>query len=71
MADGHAEYWHWKGQETMEIPREIMYVRNYPFELIEGPDYEPKTKDGIYDLQRLQKATWGRIGYTLEDEEVP
>jgi len=29
-------------------------------------DYTPQTQDGIYDLQRLQKATWGRIGYTLE-----
>ena len=28
--------------------------------------YEPQTEDGIYDLQRLQKATWGRLGYTLE-----
>jgi len=71
MADGHAEYWNWKGRETMEIPREILYVRNYPYELLEGPDYEPQTEDGIYDLQRMQKATWGRIGYTLGSEDVP
>lgn len=33
--------------------------------------YEPQTEDGMYDLQRLQKATWGRLGYTLEIEGGP
>lgn len=27
-------------------------------------DYEPQTDDGRYDLQRLQKAIWGRLGYS-------
>jgi len=31
-------------------------------ELLEA-DYEPQTEDGLYDLQRLQRATWGRLGY--------
>jgi len=68
MADGHAEYWRWKGHETVTIPREIMDNGKYAYELLEGPDYEPQTEDGIYDLQRLQKATWGRIGYTSEEK---
>jgi len=68
MADGHVEYWRWKGRETVEIPREILYVGDYPFELLEGPNYEPQTEDGMYDLQRMQKATWGRIGYSAEQE---
>jgi prepilin-type N-terminal cleavage/methylation domain-containing protein len=66
MADGHAEYWKWKGRETVLMPREVMFNGNWAFELIEGPDYEPQTENGLYDLQRMQKATWGRLGYTLE-----
>ncbi|MBN2593667.1 MAG: prepilin-type N-terminal cleavage/methylation domain-containing protein [Sedimentisphaerales bacterium] len=67
MADGHVEYWKWKGRETVEMPRKLVPMRAGLFkESLDGGDYEPKTEDGIYDLQRLQKATWGRIGYTLE-----
>ena len=72
MADGHAEYWKWKGRETVNLP-----IKRLPFgksinlfgEVIDGPavlgwnGYEPQTEDGLYDLQRLQKATWGRLGY--------
>jgi hypothetical protein len=29
-------------------------------------DYTSQTEDGLYDLQRLQKVTWGRLGYSLE-----
>jgi prepilin-type N-terminal cleavage/methylation domain-containing protein/prepilin-type processing-associated H-X9-DG protein len=67
MADGHTEYWKWKGRETVEMPRELLPTRGLFAELLEGwNDYEPQTEDGMYDLQRLQKATWGRLGYTLE-----
>ena len=75
MADGHAEYWRWKGRETVNMPRRLMSAGSrYPnkfFEVLDGGDYEPQTEDGMYDLQRLQKITWGRLGYTLEGEEVP
>ncbi len=64
MADGHAEYWKWKGRETVEIPRELAPMRDVFAELVEGrQDYIPRTDDGLYDLQRLQRATWGRLGY--------
>jgi len=68
FADGHAEYWKWKGIETLNMPRELAPVsnRSLSFEKLKGGDYEPQTEDGMYDLQRLQKATWGRLGYTLE-----
>ena len=32
-------------------------------EVLENGHYEPQTEDGLYDLQRLQRATWGRLGY--------
>ena len=64
MADGHVEYWRWKGQETIQIPRTLIPgFNNLLNEVIAGGDYEPQTEDGMYDLQRLQKATWGRLGY--------
>jgi prepilin-type N-terminal cleavage/methylation domain-containing protein len=71
MADGHAEYWKWKGSETINMPRMLYLLHSNPdmyTEWLEGPDgsagdYTPQTEDGLYDLQRLQKATWGRLGY--------
>ena len=68
MADGHAEYWKWKARETVNIPRMISSrgrsaaAPSVTFEVLQQ-DYEPQTEDGLYDLQRLQKATWGRLGY--------
>jgi prepilin-type N-terminal cleavage/methylation domain-containing protein/prepilin-type processing-associated H-X9-DG protein len=67
MADGHAEYWKWSS-ESVQIPRDTWYLRDLTYE-VRSEDYTPQTEDGIYDLQRLQKATWGRIGYTLEGED--
>ena len=71
MADGHAEYWKWKGPETVNMPRRLMRGRdpssNVYFEQLEE-GYEPQTDDGLYDLQRLQRATWGRLGYSAEEE---
>ena len=72
MADGHAEYWKWKGHETVNMPRRLMPAGNVLLEVLDCPamagneGYWPQTEEGLYDLQRLQKATWGRIGYTLE-----
>ncbi|MCL5282347.1 MAG: DUF1559 domain-containing protein [Planctomycetes bacterium] len=67
MADGHAEYWKWKSRETLKIPRALYPVNSVPGMLLEhmvGKDYEPQTEEGLYDLQRLQRATWGRLGYS-------
>ena len=64
MADGHAEYWKWKGRETVEMPRKLLpFGSSSQFAEVLEEDYEPQTEDGLYDLQRLQKATWGRLGY--------
>jgi prepilin-type N-terminal cleavage/methylation domain-containing protein/prepilin-type processing-associated H-X9-DG protein len=62
FADGHAEYWKWRGRETVaDLPRK--YNEYMKIEVLEGGDYSPQTEDGLYDLQRLQKAVWGRLGY--------
>jgi hypothetical protein len=67
MADGHAEYWKWKGRETVGLPR-IVTVSSSGIrsEHLEEREYEPKTEDGLYDLQRMQRAVWGRLGYSTE-----
>jgi len=78
FADGHAEYWKWKGRETLKIPREPLPSRDpYLFtevvaekalkrldDAFSTSGYEPQTEDGRYDLQRMQRAVWGRLGYT-------
>ena len=64
MADGHAEYWRWKGRETTAIPCELYPVHDTLMEHMVAQDYQPQTEDGLYDLQRLQRATWGRLGYS-------
>jgi len=69
MADGHAEYWKWKGRETVEMPRKLLHGRDLTSTVTHerlSDDYEPRTEDGLYDLQRLQRATWGRLGYSAE-----
>ncbi|HPC93791.1 MAG TPA: DUF1559 domain-containing protein [Sedimentisphaerales bacterium] len=75
FADGHAEYWKWRGAETVHLPRELVRARPSVFlELLLHPggklwDYEPQTEDGLYDLQRLQRVIWGRLGYG--EEQTP
>jgi len=68
MADGHAEYWKWKGRETVTgLPRELMFIQDdRAFDELLVDHYEPQTEDGLCDLQRLQRATWGRLGYSAE-----
>jgi prepilin-type N-terminal cleavage/methylation domain-containing protein/prepilin-type processing-associated H-X9-DG protein len=56
MADGHAEYWKWKGSDTVKEGRNR--VRGHP-----GNHYSPTTAAGHEDLYNVQKACWGRVGY--------
>jgi len=56
FADGHAEYWKWKGSDTVKQGKNR--DRSHPGQ------FQPETPEGYQDLYRLQKATWGRLGYT-------
>jgi prepilin-type N-terminal cleavage/methylation domain-containing protein/prepilin-type processing-associated H-X9-DG protein len=70
MADGHAEYWKWKGYETVYgLPRIQHPFRDGLFAESLVSEYEPQTEDGLYDLQRLQRAVWGRLGYSAETDK--
>jgi len=55
FADGHIEYWKWKGLDTIKQGRKA--VRGH------SGDFTPTTAEGFQDLYRMQKATWGRLGY--------
>ncbi len=54
-ADGHGSYLRWKAAET------IAYGRKY--QDYSGIGLTPQTPEGIRDLQDLQRAVWGRLGY--------
>lgn len=53
FADGHSDYWKYRGAETIEVGKRV----NPPHQ------YKPTTDEGLADLQKMQKAIWGRLGY--------
>jgi prepilin-type processing-associated H-X9-DG protein len=55
FADGHSTYWKWKGIETIREGRKA--VRGG------GGGWTPTTPEGFQDLYKMQKATWGKLGY--------
>jgi len=48
----------------LNFPRELLPFDNLFCEVLVDGDSEPETEEGMYDLQRLQRATWGRLGYS-------
>jgi prepilin-type processing-associated H-X9-DG protein len=57
FADGHCEYWRWKGEETIQTGLAYLdpHTGGYPL---------PRTPQAKEDLHRFQIAVWGRLGYT-------
>jgi hypothetical protein len=53
FADGHAEYWKWKGSDTIANSQSAKPQK----------DFQPTTKEGLGDLQKFQTGVWGRLGY--------
>ena len=60
FADGHSEYWKWKDPRTIEIARmdydDWQSTGRHSDDLAFSP--------GNPDLHRVQKAAWGKLGYT-------
>jgi len=54
FADGHSDYWKYRGAETIKVGKMV----NPPY------NYAPTTNEGLADLQKMQIAVWGRLGYT-------
>jgi prepilin-type processing-associated H-X9-DG protein len=60
FADGHSGFWKWKGKETIKLGESAV-----PGQLRQH--VEPKTVEGKEDLHKVQKAVWGKLGYTATD----
>jgi prepilin-type N-terminal cleavage/methylation domain-containing protein/prepilin-type processing-associated H-X9-DG protein len=56
FADGHAEYWKWRGRETVAQGKSDE-------EHGVTTQFVPETQEGYEDLYRIQKACWGRLEY--------
>jgi prepilin-type processing-associated H-X9-DG protein len=54
FADAHSEYWKWKGQDT------IGFGSN---DKRSDGDRQPTSPEGKEDLQKMQGAVWGKLGY--------
>jgi prepilin-type N-terminal cleavage/methylation domain-containing protein/prepilin-type processing-associated H-X9-DG protein len=54
FADGRSDYWKWKGKKTIEDGK----LANPLHQM------QPVTPDEYEDLHNMQKAVWGRLGYT-------
>lgn len=61
FADGHADYWKFMGGKTLETGK---------LAAISGMDanplhqMQPVSEDDYQDLYRMQRAVWGKLGYT-------
>ena len=53
FADGHSDYWKWNATETIRIGKMANPLHQF----------RPTTDVGREDLEKMQKAIWGRLGY--------
>ena len=53
FVDGHSDYWKWDAKETLENGKQANPTHGRT----------PQTAEGMADLQKIQKAIWGRLGY--------
>jgi len=60
FADGHSEYWKWEGKKTVKLGESAG-----PTQL--SRHVSPTTQKGKEDLQKVQKAVWGKLGYIVSD----
>ena len=59
FADGHSEYWKWKDPRTVEIAK-----MDYDYWQSTGRHSDISTSLSNVDLYKVQKAAWGKLGYT-------
>jgi prepilin-type N-terminal cleavage/methylation domain-containing protein/prepilin-type processing-associated H-X9-DG protein len=61
FADGHSAYWKYKGKKTLETGK-LAAVPQYNASALH--QMQPESPDDYEDLHQMQKAIWGRLGYT-------
>ncbi|MHC4464176.1 MAG: type II secretion system protein [Planctomycetota bacterium] len=54
FADGHSEYWKWKGIKSKDTGKQ-----QHP-----AHQMQPESDEDFQDLHRMQRAVYGRLGYT-------
>lgn len=61
FADGHADYWKYMGAKTLETGKlaAVSGLNANPLHQM-----NPESEEDFQDLYRMQKAVWGRLGYT-------
>ena len=60
-ADGHADYWKYRGLKTLEIGK-LAAVPGRPANDLH--QMVPSSEEDFQDLYRMQKAVWGALGYS-------
>ncbi len=59
FADGHCEYWKWSDPRTVEVAK-----MDYDYwQATARLDTSQSTQVDNEDLQKVQKASWGKLGY--------
>jgi len=60
-ADGHADYWKFRGMKTLKTGKNaaVPGLDAHPLHQM-----VPESEDDFQDLYRMQKAVWGALGYT-------
>jgi len=53
FVDGHSDYWKWSSLETADVGKQANPQHQYT----------PQSEAAMEDLQKTQKAVWGRLGY--------
>ena len=61
FADGHADYWKYRGMRTLEIGKLAAVPGRNASDLHQ---MVPSSEEDFKDLYRMQKAVWGALGYS-------
>ncbi len=61
FADGHADYWKFMGMKTLETGKLAAVPGRSARDLHQ---MQPVSDDDYQDLYKMQKAVWGKLGYT-------
>jgi prepilin-type N-terminal cleavage/methylation domain-containing protein/prepilin-type processing-associated H-X9-DG protein len=57
FGDGHADHWKWRGVDTIQKSRDLETT-------IAAANWPPTTDEGFQDLYVVQRACWGKLGYS-------
>jgi prepilin-type processing-associated H-X9-DG protein len=61
FADGHADYWKYMGSKTLRISKLATVPGRTATDLHQ---MQPESEEDFQDLYKMQKAVWGKLGYT-------